>query len=39
MFRVLVVATVEKLSPLLDEMVLLRAEVVNLLERRIKAQK
>ena len=44
MFRALLariprVATVENLPPLLDEMVLLRAEVVNLLEMRIKTIK
>ncbi|MBY5521496.1 plasmid replication protein RepC [Rhizobium leguminosarum] len=44
MFRALLariprVATVEDLAPLLDEMGLLRAEIVNMLERRIKAKK
>ncbi|MBY3174147.1 replication initiation protein RepC [Rhizobium leguminosarum] len=44
MFRALLariprVATVEVLAPLLDEMGLLRAEIVNMLERRIKAKK
>ncbi|MBY5583184.1 plasmid replication protein RepC [Rhizobium leguminosarum] len=44
MFRALLariprVATAEDLAPLLDEMGLLRAEIVNMLERRIKAKK
>ncbi|QKK32801.1 replication initiation protein RepC (plasmid) [Rhizobium indicum] len=44
MFRALLariprVATAEDLAPLLDEMGLLRAEVVNMLERRIKTKK
>ncbi|MBY3236861.1 replication initiation protein RepC [Rhizobium laguerreae] len=44
MFRALLariprVATAEDLTPLLDEMGLLRAEIVNMLERRIKAKK
>ncbi|MGO6819912.1 replication initiation protein RepC, partial [Rhizobium brockwellii] len=44
MFRTLLariprVATAEELAPLLDEMGLLRAEIVNMLERRIKTQK
>ncbi|NZD49623.1 plasmid replication protein RepC [Rhizobium leguminosarum] len=44
MFRTLLariprVATAEELTPLLDEMGLLRAEIVNMLERRIKTQK
>lgn len=44
MFRALLariprVATAEDLAPLLDEMVLLRAEILNMLERRIKAKK
>ncbi|TBC70596.1 plasmid replication protein RepC [Rhizobium ruizarguesonis] len=44
MFRTLLariprVATAEELAPLVDEMGLLRAEVVNLLERQIKTQK
>ena len=44
MFRALLariprVATAEDLAPLLDEMVLLRAEIVNMLERRIKTKK
>ncbi|MGO7041730.1 plasmid replication protein RepC, partial [Rhizobium acaciae] len=44
MFRALLariprVATAEDLAPLLDEMGLLRAEIVNMLERRIKAEK
>ncbi|NEJ69725.1 replication initiation protein RepC [Rhizobium phaseoli] len=44
MFRALVarlprVATTESLAPLLDEMVLLRDEAVNLLERHVKRQK
>ncbi|MBY5543896.1 replication initiation protein RepC [Rhizobium leguminosarum] len=44
MFRALLariprVATAEDLAPLLDEMELLRAEIVNMLERRIKAKK
>ncbi|MBY3380895.1 plasmid replication protein RepC [Rhizobium laguerreae] len=44
MFRALLariprVATAEDLTPLLDEMGLLRAEIINLLERRIKAKK
>ncbi|MBW8787725.1 MAG: replication initiation protein RepC [Rhizobium leguminosarum] len=44
MFRTLLariprVATTEQLAPLLDEMGLLRAEIVNLLEKQIKTQK
>ncbi|MGO8022264.1 plasmid replication protein RepC [Rhizobium leguminosarum] len=44
MFRALLariprVATAEDLAPLLDEMGLLRAEIVNMLERRIKTKK
>lgn len=44
MFRTLLariprVATAEELAPLVDEMGLLRAEIVNLLERQIKTQK
>ncbi|NNH55283.1 replication initiation protein RepC [Rhizobium laguerreae] len=44
MFRTLLariprVATTEQLTPLLDEMGLLRAEIVNLLEKQIKTQK
>ncbi|MBY5571044.1 replication initiation protein RepC [Rhizobium leguminosarum] len=44
MFRALLariprVATAEDLAPLLDEMGLLRAEIINMLERRIKAKK
>ncbi|MBY2987255.1 plasmid replication protein RepC [Rhizobium leguminosarum] len=44
MFRTLLariprVATAEDLAPLLDEMAMLRAEIVNMLERRIKTQK
>ncbi|MGO6712242.1 replication initiation protein RepC, partial [Rhizobium johnstonii] len=44
MFRALLariprVATAEDLAPLLDEMRLLRAEVVNMLERRLKTKK
>ncbi|TBG99447.1 plasmid replication protein RepC [Rhizobium leguminosarum] len=44
MFRALLariprVATAEDLAPLLDEMVLLRAEILNMLERRIKTKK
>ncbi|MBY5407745.1 replication initiation protein RepC [Rhizobium leguminosarum] len=44
MFRTLLariprVATTEQLAPLLDEMGLLRAEIINLLERQMKTQK